>query len=119
MGSRSSNRSLRPRERRLLFVLGLPTPAMAFSTTAVSTYLPVVARKLTGSTTVIGVVIAGEGLTALVVPLLSGGWSDRLRARGCSRLGFVIAGLPVIAASLIALGFVGSLVLMGLLVTAF
>ncbi len=114
-----SRRSLGRTERTLLLVLGLPTLATAFATTSVSTYLPVVARTLTSSTTVIGVIIAGEGLTALVVPLLSGVWSDRFRARGGSRLGFVVAGMPLVVASLVMLGLIRSLVAMGLLVTTF
>jgi MFS family permease len=97
----------------------MPTLAMAFSTTAVSTYLPVVARQFTGSTTVIGVVIAGEGLMALFVPLLAGSWSDHFRARGGSRLAFVIAGVPVVVAALAPLGLVRSLPLMGVLVAVF
>lgn len=117
--SDESRRSLGATQRSLLLVLGLPTLAMAFATTSVSTYLPVVARSLTSSTTVIGVIIAGEGLTALVVPLLSGVWSDHFRARGGSRLGFVAAGMPLVVASLVTLGFVRSLVAMGLLVTTF
>jgi MFS family permease len=119
MSPARSNRSLKPAERRLLVVLGLPTLAMAFSTTAVSTYLPVVARQFTGSAAVIGVVIAGEGLMALFVPLLAGSWSDHFRARGGSRLAFVVAGVPVVVAALAPLGLVRSLVLMGLLVAIF
>lgn len=117
--SSSSRRSLKPVEKRILMVLGLPTLAMAFSTTSVSTYLPVVARRFTGSATVIGVLIAGEGLMALFVPLLSGSWSDRFRKRGGSRLAFVIAGVPVVVASLLPMGLVGSLTAMGLLVMTF
>jgi MFS family permease len=116
---RSRRGSLGSRQRRLLFVLGLPTLAMAFSATAVSTYLPVVARKFTGSTTVIGVIIVGEGLMALVVPLLAGSLSDRFRSRGGSRLAFLLAGLPVAVGALVALGLVSSLVVMGLLVAVF
>jgi MFS family permease len=114
-----SRRSLRPVEKRILLVLGLPTLAMAFSTTCVSAYLPVLARRFTGSATVIGVLIAGEGLMALFVPLLSGSWSDHFRARGGSRLAFVVAGIPFVVAALLPLGLVGSLVVMGLLVTVF
>jgi MFS family permease len=116
---RSRGGSLRSDQRRLLFVLGLPTLAMAFSTTAVSTYLPVVARKFTGSTTVIGVIIVGEGLMALVVPLLAGSLSDRFRAHGGSRLAFMLAGLPFAVGALVVLGLARSLVVMGLLVAIF
>jgi MFS family permease len=118
-GMPASESTLRPRERRLLPVLSLPTLAVAFSTTAVSTYLPVLARRFTSSTTVIGVVIVGEGLAALTVPLLAGAWSDHFRARGGSRLPFVIAGLPIVVAALAAVGLTNSLVLMGILVAIF
>ena len=77
MSAARSRRRLRPRERRLLFVLAMPTLAMAFSATCVSTYLPVLARKFTGSTTVIGVIIVGfyrlsPGLGVTLGPLLAG-----------------------------------------------
>lgn len=100
-------------------MLGLPTLAMAFSTTSVSTYLPVIARRFTGSATVIGVIIAGEGLMALFVPLLSGAWSDRSRARGGSRLAFMLAGIPVVILALAPIGLMTSLPAMGLLVAIF
>jgi MFS family permease len=106
-------------EKKILLVLGLPTLAMAFSTTSVSTYLPVIARRFTGSATVIGVIIAGEGLMALFVPLLSGAWSDRSRARGGSRLAFVLAGVPVVVLALAPMGLVASLPAIGLSVAIF
>lgn len=119
MASKRKSRPLSASEKRILLVLGLPTLAIAFSTTAVSTYLPVLARRFTGSATVIGVIIAGEGLMALFVPLLSGAWSDRFRAKGGSRLGFVLLGVPVVLLALAPLGLVASLPAMGLLVTVF
>lgn len=100
-------------------MLGAPTLAMAFSTTSVSTYLPVLARQFTASTTAIGVMIAGEGLMALFVPLLSGAWSDRSRARGGSRLTFVLAGVPVVVVALVPMGLVASLPAMAGLVAIF
>lgn len=119
MAAKKSNRHLSAVQRRLLMVLGVPTLSMAFSTTAVSTYLPVLARRFTSSTVVVGVILVGEGLMALVVPLLAGSWSDRLRARGGSRLTFLIAGAPIAAAALAALGLVRLLPAMGLLVALF
>lgn len=100
-------------------VLGVPTLAMAFSATVVSTYLPVVARAFTGSALAIGLILAGEGLTALVVPVLAGTWSDRLRERGGSRLTFLLIGMPVAICALAPLGLVSQLPLMGVLVAAF
>jgi MFS family permease len=119
VSEKGSSRPLSAEERRLLLVLGVPTLTMAFSTTVVSTYLPVVARSFTSSTAVIGLILAGEGLTALFVPLISGSWSDALRARGGSRLTFLLAGMPVAVISLAPLGLIGSLAAMGVLVTSF
>lgn len=98
-------RGLGPRARRLLLVLGVPTTTMAFSATVVSTYLPVVARRSTSSTLIIGLVIVGEGAMAVLVPLLAGAWSDRFRRHGGSRLTFVLAGAPVSFAAMLALAF--------------
>jgi MFS family permease len=78
------DRRLSRGERRQLAVLGLPTFAMALSITTVSTYLPVVARQFTSSTIVIGLLIAGEGVMALWIPIIAGSWSDRLETgAGC------------------------------------
>lgn len=100
-------------------MLGLPTFAMAYCVTIVSAYLPVVARQFTDSTTVIGVLIAGEGLMALWVPLLVGSWSDHLRARGGSRLAFVALGAPLAAGAVAGMGVLGSLPALGALVAVF
>ncbi|HEX5225487.1 MAG TPA: MFS transporter [Solirubrobacteraceae bacterium] len=119
MARSRSDRPLKPDERRLLAVLGVPTFTMAYATTVVSTYLPVVARQFTHSAIAIGLILAGEGLTALVIPLLAGTWSDTLRARGGSRLTFLLAGTPIAAGSLAVLGLVGTLAVMGVLVAVF
>lgn len=97
----------------------MPAFAMSFTVTTVSAYLPVIAKEFTGSTTVIGVLIAGEGVMALWVPLLVGSWSDHLQARGGSRLAFVRFGAPLAAGGVAAMGIVGSLPALGLLVAFF
>jgi MFS family permease len=116
---RNDHPQLRPGQRKELEALGVPALAMAFSVTIVSAYLPVVARSFTGSTTVIGVLIAGEGLMALWVPMLVGTWSDHYRNRGGSRLAFVALGTPLAAVFIVLMGVVGSLPALGLLVTLF
>ena len=75
----------------------------------VTTYLPVVASGFVGSTTVIGVLIAIEGLLAFALPPLVGARSDGLRTRFGGRLPFVMAGTPLLALALVAMGFVGAL----------
>jgi MFS family permease len=105
-----ATRQLERQEKRTLAALGLPTFALALSITVVSTYLPVVARDFTSSSTVIGLLIGGEGLMALFLPVLVGVWSDRLRTHLLGgRLPFLIAAMPVVAVSLVAMGLVSSM----------
>jgi MFS family permease len=118
-GRRARSGRLDAGERRLLLVLGQPTLAMAFSATIVSTYLPVVARRSTSSTVVIGLIILGEGLMAIVVPPLAGAWSDRFREHRGSRLTFVLAGAPLSFAAMLALSFARAPALLACLVAAF
>ena len=103
--SELADRGLRPGDWRLLAVLGLPTFAYALATTVATTYLPVLATTFVGSTTVVGLLIAIEGIMALMVAVPAGALSDR---RG-TRLPFVVAGSPVLVAALAAMGFVSSL----------
>jgi MFS family permease len=68
---------------------------------------------------VIGVLVGGEGLIALVLPLLVGTWSDTLETRIGGRLPFVLVGVPVMAVTLVALGLVHSVGTMALAVFVF
>src|SRR4051794_41395132 len=89
-------RPLRAGEWRTLAVLGLPTFALALAITTVTTYLPVVASGFAASTVVIGLLIGGEGLMALGLPVAVGAWSDRLRTRIGGRPPVVLGALPVL-----------------------
>jgi MFS family permease len=114
-----SERALSGTEKRVLALLGLPTFGLALSITAVTTYVPLLAKQFTSSSMVIGVVIGAEGLVALGVPILAGAWSDQLRTRIGGRVPFLIAGAPVIAAVLALMGFMKSLMPLALLVFVF
>lgn len=85
----------------------------------VSTYLPPVAREFTRSSTVIGLLIGGEGLMALFLPVIVGTWSDRLDTRLGGRLPFLAGGVPVMAIALVLMGFVNALLGLGLVVAVF
>jgi MFS family permease len=98
-------RALKPGELKLLAVLGLPTFAYALATTVATTYLPVLAQDFTGSSTVIGLLIAVEGIMALLLAVPAGALSDRVK----SRLPFVRWGSPVLVVALAAMGFATSL----------
>jgi len=92
-------------ERRLLLVLGLPTFAYALATTVATTYLPVLAQEFTRSSTVIGLLIAVEGIMALLLAVPAGALSDR----GRSRLPFVEWASPVLVVALALMGLAASL----------
>ncbi|HVS99840.1 MAG TPA: MFS transporter [Solirubrobacterales bacterium] len=109
---------MRGRGGRLL-LLGVPTFGMALAVTAVSTYLPVVARGQAASTALIGGILAIEGLMALWLPIVAGSWSDRLRTPLGGRLPFVLAGTPAMFAALCLVGLVHSLVALAGLVVLF
>jgi len=112
-------RALRPEERRTLALLGVPTGALALATTVVTSFLPVTAREVIGSSALTGVLIGIEGAMALWVPLVVGSWSDRLRTPIGGRLPFLIAGTPLLAAALLALASAGALPLVAVAVAVF
>jgi MFS family permease len=100
-----STSPIKPGERRLLLVLGLPTFAYALATTVATTYLPVLAQGFTSSSAVIGLLIAIEGIMALLLAVPAGALSDR----GRSRLPFVEWASPVLVVALALMGLAASL----------
>ena len=118
-GAARSDRDLTRGEWHRLALLGLPTFGLALSLTAVSTYLPTVAQQFTGSTTVIGVLIGGEGLGAILLPIVVGAWSDRLRTSWGGRLPFVVAGTPLAVVGLIGMAIGASLGALAIAVAVF
>lgn len=99
------NRGVQPLrwdERRFLFVLGTPALGIALAYTMVTTYVPVLINDLSGPT-VTGILIGGEGLFALVVPVFVGGLSDRLRTRIGGRLPLVLVGCVLAVLALVAM----------------
>ncbi len=110
-----STSRIKPGERRLLLVLGLPTFAYALATTVATTYLPVLAQEFTTSSTVIGLLIAVEGIMALLLAVPAGALSDR----GRSRLPFVEWASPVLVVALALMGLAASLPVALVLVVVF
>lgn len=89
-------------QRRFLFTLGLPAFGIALAYTLVTTYVPVLLNQLSGPA-VTGILIGAEGLLALIIPVLVGGWSDSLRSRLGGRLPFVLAGAGLVVIALVVL----------------
>lgn len=110
MGGRTS--SMPHRQKWTIVLLGLPSLGLALAVTVVVTYTPILAKRFTSSTTAVGTVIAIEGLVALFLPVLTGTWSDHLRTRWGGRLPFLMAGVPVVAASLLVIIFADSLLML-------
>lgn len=119
MATTAVGRTLARSEWRVLVILGVPTFALALAITTVSTYLPVLAEDFSASSIVIGLLIGGEGLMALWLPLVVGSWSDRLRTPLGSRLPFIIAATPPLVIALAILGFVHSIALAAVVVAVF
>jgi Na+/melibiose symporter-like transporter len=94
--------------RRLLFLLGTPSLALALAVTTVSSLLPVLLQEISGSA-LSGSLLAGEGVFALLLPTLLGAWSDRLETRFGRRVPFVLAAAPTMAVALLLMGLTHSL----------
>jgi maltose/moltooligosaccharide transporter len=109
-----------PREtsRRFLALLAVPSFGLALAITTVTTYLPVLLSKVSGPTAT-GVLIGFEGLLALFVPGLVGGWSDRTRTRFGRRLPFVLVGAPAMAVALLIMPFTLAFIPLALLLFLF
>ncbi|HEY7619235.1 MAG TPA: MFS transporter [Solirubrobacteraceae bacterium] len=115
----TAERTLRRTELRTLAILGVPTFALALAITTVSTYLPVLAEHFSDSTIVVGLLIGGEGLIALWLPLVVGSWSDSLSTPIGRRLPFIIGATPPLVAALALLGFVSSIAAAAIVVALF
>jgi MFS family permease len=104
----------------LLVLLGLPTFGLALAISVLTTYGPVILLSLSNSPTTVGALIGGEGAFALAVPLVAGTLSDRLPPSPLGRrLPFILAGAPLIVASLALLPFSPSTKIAAAVVLAF
>ena len=90
--------------------LGIGVVGLAWSLTTVAAYLPPILHRYTHSQTVIGAVLALEGLVAVAVPLVVGPLSDRTSTRFGARRPWLVAALLPMVASLVLVGEAGSLV---------
>ena len=104
--------NLSPKDRRFALLLGLPAFALALCLATLSTYLPVLAHRFTQSTTIIGLLVGGEGLIAVLLPIWIGRLSDRTHTRLGPRLPFLIATAPIAAVAIGLLPFAPSLLVM-------
>lgn len=92
-----------------LSLLGVPALALAFAITTISALVPLTLERLAASPLLIGVVVGGEGLIALLLPLWIGPLSDRTRTALGGRLPYVIAGTALCTPALVVLPFAASI----------
>jgi MFS family permease len=99
----------RPRNR-LIWTLGLGAFGLAWSITTVAAYLPPVLENFTDSSTLIGLVLAAEGVFAFFLPLLVGPMSDATQMSLGRRRPFMLLALGPMAVSLSLVAFTHSFV---------
>jgi MFS family permease len=93
---------------RLVWVLGLGAFGLAWSITTVAAYLPPVLGKFTDSSTLIGLVLAAEGVFAFFLPLLVGPMSDATQTSLGRRRPFMLLAVVPMAGALAAVAFMAS-----------
>ena len=93
----------------LTWVLGVGAFGLAWSITTVAAYVPAILEEYTPSTTLIGLVLAAEGLFAIFVPLLIGPISDATQTELGRRRPFMLLALLPMGVTLALVAFMGSL----------
>jgi MFS family permease len=104
---------------RTVVALGVGAFGLAWSLTTTAAYLPPVLGQYTGSTTLIALVLAAEGVFALTLPLVIGPWSDTFHTPMGRRRPFMLAAVLPIGFCLALMAFMPSLWTTALLVFAF
>ena len=97
-----------PGQRALIWTLGLGAFGLAWSITTVAAYLPPVLGKFTSSSTLIGLVLAAEGLFAFFIPLIVGPTSDATQTSFGRRRPYMTLALLPMALALAAVAFMAS-----------
>jgi MFS family permease len=95
---------------RLLWFLGIGAFGLAWSITTVAAYLPPLLQKYTDSSTLVGLVLAAEGVFAFFLPLLVGPMSDATQMSLGRRRPFMLLALGPMAVSLSLVAFTNSFV---------
>lgn len=102
-----------------ILVLGTGAFGLAWSLTTTAAYLPPLLGAYTDSTTLVGLVLAAEGLFAITLPLVIGSWSDTFHTPLGRRRPFMLAALGPMGFSLALVAFMPSLWTTALMLFAF
>jgi MFS family permease len=104
---------------KVVWSLGLGAFGLAWSITTVAAYLPPLLGSFTGSSTLVGLVLAAEGVFAFFLPLLVGPMSDATQMSLGRRRPFMLLALGPMAVSLSLVAFVHSFIGIALALFAF
>jgi MFS family permease len=105
--------------RSVVWTLGLGAFGLAFSITTTAAYLPPLLQRFTGSTTMIALVLAAEGVFALTLPLVVGPWSDTFYTPIGRRRPFMLVALGPMVFCLSLMAFMPNFWTTALIVFAF
>lgn len=95
--------------RRLIWTLAIGAFGLAWSVTTVAAYLPPVLEDYTTSKTLVGLVLASEGVFAIILPLIIGPLSDATRTPLGRRRPYMSFAIGPMAIALAMLVFMPSL----------
>jgi MFS family permease len=104
---------------KVIWSLGLGAFGLAWSITTVAAYLPPLLGNFTTSSTLVGLVLAAEGVFAFFLPLLVGPMSDATQMSLGRRRPFMLLALGPMAVSLSLVAFVHSFIGIALALFAF
>jgi MFS family permease len=104
---------------RPIVLLGAGAFGLAWALTTTAAYLPPLLERYTSSTTLVGLILAAEGVFALTLPLVIGPWSDTFHTPLGRRRPFMLVALGPMAFALALLAFMPSLWTTALLLFAF
>ena len=71
---------------REFMLIGAPALGLSLAATTLNAFVPVLAQQMTKSRFVMGCLVSGDGLVALLLPIWVGAASDRVESRLGPRL---------------------------------
>jgi len=104
---------------RLIWTLGIGAFGLAWSITSVAAYLPPILGRFTSSATLVGIVLAAEGIFAIVLPLLVGPLSDATRTPFGRRRPYLAFAVGPMVLALVMVAFMPNLAATAFVLFAF
>jgi maltose/moltooligosaccharide transporter len=117
--ARLSGHARRRETTRVIWTLSLGALGLAWSITTVAAYLPPILETFTGSTALIGTILACEGIFAIVLPLLIGPMSDATRTPFGRRRPYMAFAIAPMTLALVMVAFMPSLAATAFVLFAF